>query len=971
VDSAQITRLHDDLQGVVRGELLFDDLSRVLYGSDASLFEVRPAAVVVPRDEEDLCALVRYAGENQIPLIPRGAGSGLAGEALGSGLVVDLSIHFRAIVRVGETTVEVEPGVTLARLNAKLAEVGRRFTPDPDHGECTVGGMLATNASGPRAARLGTTREHVEALRVVLDSGDAVDVGRLSRWPTGDALPARLADIVLSTVTLLGQNAALLRASAPLVPLDRVGYALHGILGDSELDLPRLLVGSEGTLGLFTRATLRTEPIPEGRAVVLIGFARIDAALRAARLVLSFRPTACELLDRRLLRLARGEPTLTEVVPEGAEAVLLVEFEADSQEGATAAAREVASLLVQRERTGLFSRVAESSGDAARLWQLRLPALPELHALRRAAQPVPLVEDMAVPPDRLPDFLPRVQDVLRRHDTTASFLIRPMTGQVIMRPFLDLQAPLDSARLWALADELYTLALAAGGTVSAAHGTGLARMPWVGRQLGRLAPVHRDIKSIFDPRYLFNPGKVIAGPTQAVTWPLRARDSAPQTTHQLAWTTTTPAREALACNGCGTCRTTSPAERMCPIFRAEPSEAATPRAKANLLRYLLQPDTDPALLSSDQVRAVADLCVNCKMCARECPSRVQIPRMMLEAKAANVARYGLDRGDWAFARAESFAWLGSTIAPVANAMLANPVARWLLERVFAVSRKRRMPRFAARSFLRLARKRGWTLRPRSARPRVAYFVDVFANYNDPLIAEAIVAVLHHNGIEVYVPPDQLGCGMAPLAYGDVDTARDIVQHNVRVFADLAREGFPILCSEPTAALMLRHDALDLLDDSDAALVAAQVVESTAYLWDLHQQGQLKTDFRPLPITIGHHVPCHLKALGRPPAGPALLGLIPGVRVGTIDVSCSGMAGTFGFKSDNYDVSMKAGEPMLRELSGSAYLFGSTECSACRLQMEDGTGKRTLHPVQYLALALGLVPGLLERLREPVGRRVLQ
>jgi Fe-S oxidoreductase len=487
--------------------------------------------------------------------------------------------------------------------------------------------------------------------------------------------------------------------------------------------------------------------------------------------------------------------------------------------------------------------------------------------------------------------------------------------------------------------------------------------------LGRLAPVHREIKSIFDPRYLFNPGKVIAGPTQPVTWPLRAREVAPRAANELVWTTTTPAREALACNGCGTCRTTSPAERMCPIFRAEPSEAATPRAKANLMRHLL--NADPALLSSDQVRAVADLCVNCKMCARECPSRVQIPRMMLEAKAANVARYGLDRGDWVFARTESFAWLGSAFAPFVNRLLANPVARWLLERVFSVSRKRRLPRFAARSFLRLARKRGWTRKPRSARPRVAYFVDVFANYNDPLIAEAVVAVLHHNGIEVYVPPGQLGCGMAPLAYGDADTARDIARHNVRLLADLAREGFPILCSEPTAALMLRHDALDLLGDSDAALVAAQVVECTAYLWDLHQQGQLKADFRPLPVSIGHHVPCHLKALGRPPAGPALLGLIPGVRVGTIDVSCSGMAGTFGFKSDNYDVSVKAGEPMLKELGGPAYLFGSTECSACRLQMEDGTGKRTLHPVQYLALALGLVPGLLERLREPIGRRVLR
>jgi Fe-S oxidoreductase len=294
-----------------------------------------------------------------------------------------------------------------------------------------------------------------------------------------------------------------------------------------------------------------------------------------------------------------------------------------------------------------------------------------------------------------------------------------------------------------------------------------------------------------------------------------------------------------------------------------------------------------------------------------------------------------------------------------------------MENLFGVSRRRRLPGFAARSFLREARRRGWTRKPRSARPRVAYFVDVFANYNDPSIAEAVVAVLHHNGVEVFVPPNQLGCGMAPLAYGDVEMARETVQHNLRLFADLAREGYPILCSEPTAALMFRQDALDLLDDSDAKLVAGQTVEATAYLWDLHQQGLLRTDFRPLDLAVGHHVPCHLKALGRPPAGPALLGLIPGLRVHTIDVSCSGMAGTFGLKAANYRTSLEAGRPMLEALAGPRALFGSTECSTCRMQMEDGAGKRTLHPAQYLALSYGCLPDLRKRLQKPMGELVLR
>jgi Fe-S oxidoreductase len=224
---------------------------------------------------------------------------------------------------------------------------------------------------------------------------------------------------------------------------------------------------------------------------------------------------------------------------------------------------------------------------------------------------------------------------------------------------------------------------------------------------------------------------------------------------------------------------------------------------------------------------------------------------------------------------------------------------------------------------------------------------------------------------VYVPPGQRGCGMAPLAYGDVETAREVAQHNLRILAELAREGYAIVCSEPTAALMLRHDYLDLLDDPDARLVADRVSELTSFLWDLHLQGRLRTDFQPLELAVGHHVPCHLKALGRPPAGAALLALIPGLRVHTIDVSCSGMAGTFGLKAKNYEISLETGRPMLEALRRPFALLGSTECSTCRLQMEEGSGKRTLHPVQYLALAYGLMPDISRKLRAPIGDLVLQ
>lgn len=993
MDETQREHLRDDLKGLLQGELLFDELSRALYSTDASVFQVRPLGVAVPRDEEDVQALVRYAAEHQIPLVPRGAGTGFAGESLGPGLVVDLSRHFRAILDVGADTVRVQPGVVYRDLNERLAAVGRRFAPDPASGAtCTLGGMLATNASGARLLRHGYTRDHVAAVRVVLDNGEAAWAGREPRVPPNGTPPeGRFKTITALTCDLIDRNAELIAACQPRTRFNRCGYPLHEVLTQEYLDLARLLIGSEGTLAFFTEAVLRTVPLPAGCGAVLLGFDSLDGAVRAAQATLTDSPAACELIDRRLITLARGRGAeLATVVPAAAEAVLLIEFETDTPADARDRVDRLTDRLQRDSRPAVSLMTAFEPDAIDRLWQLRDAALPSLFGLRGGPQPLPFIEDIGVPPEELAVFLHRAQDVLQRHETTASFLVHAGTGQVHTRPFLDLQRPDEAAKMWAIADEVYSLALDLGGTVSSQHGTGLARTPWVARQYGRLFSVFRELKSIFDPQNLLNPGKIVGPDPGLPAWPLRkgvrgqgsgVRNQEPggnngqsassltpgpwPLTPLLRWQPDEIRDEALNCNGCGHCRTEAPTARMCPVFRATHEETATPRAKANMLRHLLQDGTDPKQWGSDDVREVADLCVNCKMCARECPARVNIPKLMLEAKAANVAEHGLRRTDWAMARTESFAAFGSAFAFLVNPILASRTARWLLEKVFGVSRKRRLPAFAARSFLRRAARRRLTRPPRGRRPRVAYFVDVFANYNDPSVAEATVAVLHHNGFEVYVPPGQKGCGMAPLAYGDVETAREVAAHNLLLLAELAREGYPIICSEPTAALMLRHDCLDLLDDPDVRVVAEQVVELTTFLGDLHREGRLRTDFNPLDLAVGHHVPCHLKALGHAPAGPSLLALIPGLRVHTIDVNCSGMAGTFGMKAENYALSLEAGRPMLDELRRPRVLFGSSECSTCRMQMEEGSGKRTLHPAQYLALAYGLLPDVARRLQEPL------
>jgi FAD/FMN-containing dehydrogenase/Fe-S oxidoreductase len=974
VDEQQRRHILDDLKGILQGELLFDDISLALYSTDASIFQVRPAGVVIPRHEEDVQNLIRYAAENRVPLIPRGGGSGVAGESLGKGLIVDLSTHFRDIGPVTQNSVRVQPGVTCRALNNYLAPLGRRFAPDPASADqCTIGGMLANNASGARVLAHGYTRDHVQRLRIAVDSGDIFDVGqeRVS-LETGTREP-HLQDILVAISVLLEQNSELIRTCQPRTRYNRCGYLLQNVLDKGMLHVPRLLVGSEGTLALFTEATLKTIPIPEGRALILLGFDSLDTALQAVQRALPTRPTACELIDRRLLSLARESEAaaIANLIPSSAEAVLLIEYESDSAEEARWAAKKLAHFLSRGDRLGFPITTAFEKEEIDRLWNLREVALPSLYNLRTGNKPVALIEDVGVPPEELGAYLHRVQDILQEHDTTASFMIHAGSGQVHTRPFLDLRNPQDVSRLMAITEKVHSLALDMGGTVSTQHGTGLARTPWVSRQYGELYPVFRQLKAIFDPHGIFNPGKIVDPDPELSGWPLRKFATPVQLVPLLQWQPEEFTSESAKCNGCGQCRVEDTTHRMCPIFHVTHQESASPRAKANLLLNLLANPETAAALSSNAVREVADLCVNCKMCALECPARVNIPKLMLEAKAANVAEHGIDRKDWFLARIEGFARWSNLFALVVNLGLRSQGVRWVLEVLFGLSSQRRLPPFALRTFLQSAKRRGWTRMPRSKNPRVAYFVDVFPNYNDPLISEAVVAVLQHNGFDVYVPPGQRGSGAASLTHGDVETAREVAQRNLRIFADVAREGMTIVCSEPTAALMFRQDYLDLIDDADARLIAQQTVELTTFLWQLHESGKLRTDFRPLPLKVGHHVPCHIKALGGVPAGPKLLSLIPDLQVVTIDVSCSGMAGTFGLRSENYATSMEAGRPMLTEMKKPSVLFASTECSSCRLQIEDGAGKRTLHPVQILALAYGLLPEVAQRIKEPIGELTLR
>ncbi|REJ67005.1 MAG: anaerobic glycerol-3-phosphate dehydrogenase subunit C [Planctomycetota bacterium] len=970
-------RILEDLRGVVRGDVRCDDLFLQLYASDASIYEIRPLAVVRPRDRRDVVACSQYAYENNLSLYPRGAGSGLAGESLGPGIVLDFSRYMNRVLAVGETSARLQPGVIHAHLNRRLAEDGRVFGPDPAMSRVTtMGSVVAIDAAGSHSLRYGTARDQVESVEVVLADGEVMEFGRESLTTLDDRVERKRA-IVEELSSLIAANAELIERHQPRLPRNRCGYQLADVLTETHLDVAKLLSGSEGTLATITELSVRTQPLAAHRGVVLLLFDRLDRAAASVVEVLPHEPSACDLLDRRHLSLAREHDVRFDVlIPVETEALLLVEFQGDDLGELRTRMRELTAALRQQKRLALGSRQAIEPEEVDFFWDLARKVVPTLHRLKGSTRPLPFVEDMAVPPDVLPEFLNRMFDVLKRHHVTASLFSHAGHGQLHLRPFLDLANAQDMKLMEPLVEELYAEVFAVGGTISGEHADGLSRTTFIKTQYGPLYDLFREIKRIFDPHNVLNSGKIVSDEDHLLTRHLRPvdagangaadagegesdvaappRDALGTVPLQLQWDRAEIVLAARNCNGCGACRTRLPDERMCPIFRLAPREEASPRAKANLLRGVLTGKLEPDVLSREGFKEILDLCVNCHQCRLECPASVDIPSLVIEAKAARVALNGLSFSDWFVSQLDLVAGVGNRFHRLANWAISSRVARWLLEKTCGIAQGRKLPRLAPTTFLRTAARRRLTKSDHRGSTKVVYFVDLYANHHDHELGQALVEVLQHNGVAVYVHPRQTQSAMAMISLGALDKARKLASRNVAALAESVRQGYQIVATEPAAASCLVHEYRHLLGDEDARLVAENTSDACDYLWRLHLDGKLKLDFKPLNLKIAYHQPCHVRSLEVGSPGENLLRLIPGLVIDRFERGCSGMAGTFGLKRENYRASLRAGFDLITGMRDADLHAGATECSACKLQMEQGTSKPTVHPVKLLALAYGLI-----------------
>lgn len=1003
-------RIEDDLRGLIAGDVFCDELSVQLYASDASIYQMAPLGVVRPLHSADVAATVRYAVEQHLPIHGRGAGSGVAGESLGPGLVIDFSAHMRrwrsarpqsaAGLRPPDMSlVRVQPGVVLASLNRELADFGRMYGPDPaTRSVTTMGSVLAVNASGSHYPRSGSARDTVGSLEVVTAEGELLELSSHSPWD--DSPQGHLARSVWGVFRAhrdaIKQDIAKRGAAG--------GIRFDGIVQPLEsLDQPRpdqrtivhlakLVAGTQGTFALITDATVATESIPAYRGVALLFFRRLDAAARGAVAATAHGVVACDLMDRRLIQIARDTQwEFARLLPRDAEAMILVEMQSDSLDVLRGRLAKLQEDLCRRQQLAFAATTTMERHQRDLYWSLSRRGIPRLYRVRGDQSPVPLIDDLWVPPESLPTALTAIQEVLQRFQVTATLFAHAGHGQLDVRPFLDLAAPRDVARLRPLCEEVAEAVWNCGGMVGAEHAAGRSRSWLLKRQHGPAWAAMVQLKQLFDPRDTLNPGKLASYRAEACDEQLRPLATTIQVTQREAtliqgstseaptgggdetaqphlpvlqdWAEGRLIEETVrACNGCGRCRTGAPDQRQCPMFRVLPIEEASPRAKANLLRGVLTGQLDPDQLATDAAKQIADLCFGCHQCRIECPATVDIPRIVNEMKAQYVVTNGLPLSDWLVTRIDRVASVASMLPRLSNHVLGNRTWRWLLERLFGLAQARPLPPLARRTFLRYAVGRRWHKPSPHGGVKVVYFVDQFATYHDPQIGIALAEVLLHNEIDVYVPLRQLASGIARITAGDVKGATRVARRNVRLLAEAVRLGYTIVVTEPAAALALKREYVHLLGDDDARTVAEHTFEACQYLNDLHQQGRLATDFQPVNAEIAYHEPCHVRALDSSQAAVKLLGLIPGLSLDTVDRGCTGMAGTWGLQRKNYRNSLRIGWPLITTLRRHTAHAAATQCSACRMQIEHGAARTTIHPIKLLAHAYGRLPMVEQQLR---------
>jgi len=934
-------------------------VSRALYATDASVYQIVPTGVVVPRTREALARVVQVAARHGCSITARGGGTSQAGQAIGSGLVVDTSKYLNRIIEANPSDhwAWVEPGVILDHLNAALKPNALRFAPDiSTASRATIGGMIANNSSGARSVVYGKTIDHVLELDVVLADGSVARLAPLDRAGLDSAClgDSRAAEAYRAVRTLAREHAGEIDRRFPKV-LRRVGgYNLDEFVDEERpFNLAKIIVGSEGTLGLVAAAKLALVPLPNAKAVLVIEFDDLLDALRATPLILEHRPSAVEVMDRFILDHARESPALDalrrRIMSGDAGALLCVEMYADGAEELPPRL-EALELALGRARYRCRSTRATTAEEQGRIWSFREAALGLSMAMKGDAKSLSFVEDTAVAPERLHDYIDRFLQIVHRHETVAGVYAHASVGCLHVRPVVNLKTADGVRKFEAIANEIADLVIEFGGALSGEHGDGLVRGAFTQKMFGPvLYGAFREVKKAFDPAGLFNPSKIVDCPpfTANLRYGPAYRAAVPATYFDYAEHGDFAGAVEM-CSGLGVCRKTLDGT-MCPSYMGTREEKHSTRGRANTLRLAMAGQLADARLGDEQVYDVLDLCLECRACKAECPVGVDVGRFKAEFLAGYWQRHGTPLRARAIGAVPALSIWGSRLAPLSNIVVGSAPSRWIGERLFGIDRRRRLPAWSRPTFV--DEFRGARRQPPGGLGRVVLFVDTFTNHNHPEIGRAAVDVLAAAGFETGIVEHGC-CGRPLISQGLLSDARAHAARNVDALHASASAGDPIVFLEPSCLSAVREDAPALLR-GDAQRRAQTIADASVLFEDFLERAcrdrGVLLPIRPGPSTVVLHGHCHQKAMGLLAPARALLSRIPSAAVVDLDAGCCGMAGSFGYAREHYDVSRAIGErrllPAARSLPQGAVLVAAG--TSCREQVKHFTGVQAVHPAVLL------------------------
>jgi FAD/FMN-containing dehydrogenase/Fe-S oxidoreductase len=967
------TVLAAHLRKHIAGEVRFDDMSRQLYSSDASIYQMQPLGVVIPRSVEDVVATVQTAAEMHVPITARGGGTSLSGQSIGPGVVLDCSKYLDNVLDLDPPgrVVRVQPGVVLDSLNRTLASHSLQFGPDvATASRANLGGMIGNNSAGSRSIVYGKTIDHVRRLGVVLADGRRADFGPLTahQWEARAASSAPDAPLYRRVLEVVRQQGDEIRRRFPCILRRVSGYNLDVLaaglvpppLAPSARNTPysakaapglhQLVVGSEGTLAVVTEADLNVIPVPKYRGLLVPQFGSLGAALDALAPCLELRPSAVELMDHMLIELSAGNLALRDtmkVIQGRPQALFMVEFSGDDQ---SEVADRVEKLRQKLQGVNGLTGMVPALDAAVRepLWNWRRASMPLLYGIPGDRKPITFVEDAAVAPERLPEFAARFREILNREGTDGAFYGHASVGCLHIRPLLNLKDAADIARMHRIAGKVTDLVLEYGGSLSGEHGDGLARSEWNEKMFGPdVYAAFQEVKRAFDPDNVLNPGRVV---------------NAPPMTANLRYDPARPAHEPVTvfdyskqegfvrsvemCNGNGACRKTEDGT-MCPSYRATRDERDSTRGRANALRLALAGADPERAMRSQAVHDVYDLCLMCKACKAECPSNVDVAKIKAEFLHFYYDNRRRPLGHHLIAALPRLNRLGAPFAPVVNWLQQRRPVRWLLEQFGGIDRRRSLPPLHFDHF----RRRFAHHRPDAnagKAGRVLLLADCFTTYNEPEIGTAAVRVLERAGYAVELA-DVPCCGRTLISKGFLQRTKALVKGAIAALARQLADGRPLLGLEPSCLLTLADEWTELVPGTETRRIGAAAHLADSWLAQQVAAGRCELPLRPCAEECVVHGHCHQKALVGAAGTAALLRLVPRLEVSVLDTGCCGMAGSFGFEKEHYDLSVKiANLSILPALAAAPTATVVAPGTSCRHQIHDLADRRALHPLEMIA-----------------------